>query len=330
MVAGYCQMGKWTESLPGGSGVMFIQYVQVVAPETLPAAAAVAASSQCSQPTASREPLAAAELPKQDSYPQGILSAVASTVSMVDFGSASTGSLQSDDMDMSDARSDASERTNLGGSWLLLDTASPVASPTSSGCSSPRPDTPTPSLQPCPPSLDKGQSPREQQPPHSEELSCLQLVTPSPPQPTDGYSKVLEQYSAETIPNGSAAAIDTYMADKIQQQGLEDPVWVVDLGAVKRLHEAWTAAMPRVRPFYAAKCNMDPGLLAALSSLGAGFDCASEVQILALSNILMALAHSWPLHCAALWINGCVHVRAAISMMHGTARRSHSEALMLI
>jgi ornithine decarboxylase len=38
--------------------------------------------------------------------------------------------------------------------------------------------------------------------------------------------------------------------------------------------------MPRVVPFYAIKCNPDPGVVRLLASLGAGFDCASlgEVQ----------------------------------------------------
>lgn len=37
--------------------------------------------------------------------------------------------------------------------------------------------------------------------------------------------------------------------------------------------------MPRVTPFYAIKCNGDPGLVQLLASLGAGFDCASMGEI---------------------------------------------------
>ncbi len=53
---------------------------------------------------------------------------------------------------------------------------------------------------------------------------------------------------------------------------------VVDLGAALRLFQAWAAALPRVAPFYAVKCNNDPGLLALLAALGAGFDCASDCE----------------------------------------------------
>ena len=53
---------------------------------------------------------------------------------------------------------------------------------------------------------------------------------------------------------------------------------LVDLGAVVRLYRHWAAAMPRVAPFYAVKCNGDPALLATLAALGAGFDCASDCE----------------------------------------------------
>ena len=71
-----------------------------------------------------------------------------------------------------------------------------------------------------------------------------------------------------------------------RQHGLEDPVCLVDLGVVARLFRAWTAAMPRVTPFYAVKCNNDPVLLAMLAALGAGFDCASDCEVCARSSVL--------------------------------------------
>ncbi len=42
---------------------------------------------------------------------------------------------------------------------------------------------------------------------------------------------------------------------------------------------AFCEAMPRVHPCYAVKCNPNDGMLAVLASIGAGFDCASEVEI---------------------------------------------------
>ena len=284
MAAGYTQMGHWVERLPGGGGVAFSQYARAAAPEAVPAATAVAANSHISPAAAPGSPCVLPDLQKQAGDAPGMLSAVASVISMADFGSASIGSLHSDDMDMSDAHSDASERTNLGGSWLLLDSASPAASPTASGCSSPSCNIPRPPPELCAPSVQQDVTPPSH-PSQAEVVTSLDFIAPAPTAP-DAFAKVLKKFSSEAVPSGSAAAIDAFMADKIAAGGLEDPVWVVDLGAVQRLYQAWVEAMPRVRPFYAAKCNMDPGLLAALSSLGAGFDCASEVSCSASGHVI--------------------------------------------
>jgi len=42
---------------------------------------------------------------------------------------------------------------------------------------------------------------------------------------------------------------------------------------------AWRKAIPRVTPFYAIKCNPEPAMLRLLMALGAGFDCASKVEL---------------------------------------------------
>jgi ornithine decarboxylase len=54
---------------------------------------------------------------------------------------------------------------------------------------------------------------------------------------------------------------------------------VYDLAMVERLYAAWCKAMPRVKPFYAVKCNPNDGILGVLAALGAGFDCASQAEI---------------------------------------------------
>lgn len=55
--------------------------------------------------------------------------------------------------------------------------------------------------------------------------------------------------------------------------------FVCDLGEVYRLFEYWTKQLPRIRPFYAVKCNPDPQILRLLARLGAGFDCASQNEM---------------------------------------------------
>ncbi|KAK3308924.1 pyridoxal-dependent decarboxylase [Chaetomium strumarium] len=63
------------------------------------------------------------------------------------------------------------------------------------------------------------------------------------------------------------------------EPGDEDTFFVADLGEVYRQHLRWKMNLPRVRPFYAVKCNPDPKLLELLSALGTGFDCASKNEI---------------------------------------------------
>ena len=43
--------------------------------------------------------------------------------------------------------------------------------------------------------------------------------------------------------------------------------------------------LPRVKPFYAVKCNTDDILLRILARLGTGFDCASENEIKSILDI---------------------------------------------
>ncbi|MBN3270385.1 DCOR1 decarboxylase, partial [Polyodon spathula] len=62
-------------------------------------------------------------------------------------------------------------------------------------------------------------------------------------------------------------------------QGDEDAFFVADLGDIVKKHLRWTTALPRVHPFYAVKCNPMEAVVQTLARLGAGFDCASEVEL---------------------------------------------------
>ncbi|KAK7964361.1 pyridoxal-dependent decarboxylase [Apiospora saccharicola] len=63
------------------------------------------------------------------------------------------------------------------------------------------------------------------------------------------------------------------------EPGDEDTFFVGDLGEVYRQHMRWKKNLPRVKPFYAVKCNPDPQVLQLLAALGTGFDCASKSEI---------------------------------------------------
>ena len=54
--------------------------------------------------------------------------------------------------------------------------------------------------------------------------------------------------------------------------------FLADLGAVVRKHFYFLKCLPRVRPFYAVKCNSSPGVLKVLAELGLGFSCANKAS----------------------------------------------------
>lgn len=64
-----------------------------------------------------------------------------------------------------------------------------------------------------------------------------------------------------------------------QVPGHKDAFYVVDLGEVSRKFDQWTSELPRVRPYYAVKCNDDPRIVEVLAARGAGFDCASKGEM---------------------------------------------------
>eukprot|EP00884_Botryococcus_braunii_P015802 jgi/Botrbrau1/2905/Bobra.0036s0045.2 len=104
----------------------------------------------------------------------------------------------------------------------------------------------------------------------AERLPVLPLTVP----------EVFEAYKALPLPTASNAAIDLTFAELIQLHKLEDPVYLVDLGMVRKLYGAWCRMMPRVHPHYAVKCFPNPAILGMLAALGAGFDCASDAEMM--------------------------------------------------
>uniref|UniRef100_A0A672YKF8 ornithine decarboxylase n=1 Tax=Sphaeramia orbicularis TaxID=375764 RepID=A0A672YKF8_9TELE len=54
---------------------------------------------------------------------------------------------------------------------------------------------------------------------------------------------------------------------------------VANLDDLHQKHIRWLRTLPRVKPFYAVKCNSTPAVIRMLSTLGTGFDCASKGEI---------------------------------------------------
>ncbi|XP_074832211.1 antizyme inhibitor 2 [Carettochelys insculpta] len=72
---------------------------------------------------------------------------------------------------------------------------------------------------------------------------------------------------------------------EVSQTSDKGAFFVADLGDVVKKHLRFRKALPRVRPFYAVKCNSSKGVVRTLAELGAGFDCASKMEIALVQSI---------------------------------------------
>ena len=65
----------------------------------------------------------------------------------------------------------------------------------------------------------------------------------------------------------------------INYYNIEEPFYVANIQDIIDKHINWLTKMPRVKPYYAVKCNSTSIVLEVLAGLGLGFDCASKVRI---------------------------------------------------
>lgn len=72
--------------------------------------------------------------------------------------------------------------------------------------------------------------------------------------------------------------VGSHIHPPLVAQGEVSAFFVADLGAVVRKHFCFLKCLPRVRPFYAVKCNSSLGVLKVLAELGLGFSCANKVS----------------------------------------------------
>lgn len=65
----------------------------------------------------------------------------------------------------------------------------------------------------------------------------------------------------------------------IEHKASLNSIFVIDIGAIFRRYKLWIKHIPRVRMFYAVKCNPNKLLLSTLVYLNVGFDVASKGEI---------------------------------------------------
>uniref|UniRef100_A0A8D0G6C5 Antizyme inhibitor 2 n=1 Tax=Sphenodon punctatus TaxID=8508 RepID=A0A8D0G6C5_SPHPU len=66
---------------------------------------------------------------------------------------------------------------------------------------------------------------------------------------------------------------------EVSQMGDRDAFFLADLGDVVKKHLRFLKVLPRVKPFYAVKCNGSKGVVQTLAELGTGFSCTSKAEI---------------------------------------------------
>jgi len=88
---------------------------------------------------------------------------------------------------------------------------------------------------------------------------------------------VVAKFGVETVNK----TIEELIAEKINDElsDHEEAFYIVDLSMVLKQYKQWISLLPRVKPYYAIKCNSNPAIVRTLGSLGVNFDCASKAEI---------------------------------------------------
>lgn len=91
--------------------------------------------------------------------------------------------------------------------------------------------------------------------------------------PLEVANKFEVQYSNQTVEEIISLKLTEDTFDK------EEAFYIIDLGTIIKKWKQWTNCLPRVKPYYAMKCNNNPAIIKTLANLGTGFDCASKAEI---------------------------------------------------
>jgi len=88
---------------------------------------------------------------------------------------------------------------------------------------------------------------------------------------------VVNKYDVEVVNE----ALEDLIAKKVYSDELEneEAFYLIDLGIVVKKYHEWVHHLPRVKPYYAIKCNPNTAIIKTLASLGVNFDCASKAEI---------------------------------------------------
>jgi len=112
----------------------------------------------------------------------------------------------------------------------------------------------------------------------SSSFDASYSVVPIPQETIRVPHDIVNKYSVDKIEGKS---VEEVISEKLQDETIEkeEAFYLIDLGAVLRKYRQWVNALPRVKPYYAVKCNPNAAIIKTLASLGVNFDCASKTEI---------------------------------------------------
>jgi len=89
---------------------------------------------------------------------------------------------------------------------------------------------------------------------------------------------IINKYYVERNENNQS--IEDLLRLKIDSSVVENEAfYIIDLSTVIKKYNEWVSHLPRVKPYYAIKCNPNTAIIKLLASLGTNFDCASRTEI---------------------------------------------------
>lgn len=98
----------------------------------------------------------------------------------------------------------------------------------------------------------------------------------------NAYKSFLKSYDLLQFYRLVVMDIIEIVRNKIDERlsvGNDDAFYILDLEDVRQKYRKWIETIPRVKTFYAVKCNDDEKVLETLANLGSGFDCASKKEL---------------------------------------------------
>jgi len=108
---------------------------------------------------------------------------------------------------------------------------------------------------------------------------CLSSTVSAPTSFGKIPREVASKYDVETV--DPELTVEALMNKKINDgQVVENEAfYIINLNTVVKKYEEWVQYLPRVKPFFAMKCNPNIAIMRTLAHLGANFDCASKTEI---------------------------------------------------